>query len=129
MTQKIISNHKTIAPGDADWSPIATKTVTRAVQVLNAFTVQGTGVPQSGQAGDYIVQVAYTQCEVIVIACYVLFLGSYAVDIHHMVRHDTLRLGGPHAAPLADHVAANVGAVADLADRRPAPRRLAGEVR
>ena len=46
---------------------------------------------------DYIVQVAYTQCEVIVIACYVLFLGSYAVDIHHMVRHDTLRLGGPHA--------------------------------
>ena len=39
------------------------------------------------------------------------------------------RLGGPHAAPLADHVAANVGAVADLADRRPAPRRLAGEVR
>ena len=46
---------------------------------------------------DYIVQVAYTQCEVIVIACYVLFLGSYAVDINHMVRHDTLRLGGPHA--------------------------------
>jgi hypothetical protein len=39
------------------------------------------------------------------------------------------RLGGPHAAPLADHVAANVGAVADLSDRRPAPRRLAGEVR
>jgi hypothetical protein len=47
---------------------------------------------------DYIVQVAYTQCEVIVIACYVLFLGSYAVDIHHMVRHDTLRLGGPQDA-------------------------------
>lgn len=40
---------------------------------------------------DYIVQVAYTQCEVIVIACYVLFLGSYAIDIHHMVRHDRLR--------------------------------------
>ena len=39
------------------------------------------------------------------------------------------RLGGPHGAPLADHVAANVGAVADLSDRRPAPRRLAGEVR
>ncbi len=39
------------------------------------------------------------------------------------------RLGGPHAAPLADHVAANIGAVADLSDRRPAPRRLAGEVR
>ena len=47
---------------------------------------------------DYVVQVAYTQCEVIVIACYVLFLGSYAVDIHHMVRHDTLRLGGSQAA-------------------------------
>lgn len=41
---------------------------------------------------DYLVQVAYTQTEVIVIACYVLFLGSYAVDIHHMVRHDLLRL-------------------------------------
>lgn len=40
---------------------------------------------------DYVVQVAYTQCEVIVIACYVLFLGSYGVDIHHMVRHDRLR--------------------------------------
>lgn len=40
---------------------------------------------------DYLVQVAYTQCEVIVIACYVLFLGSYGVDIHHMVRNDRLR--------------------------------------
>ena len=50
---------------------------------------------------DYIVQVAYTQCEVIVIACYVLFLGSYAVDIHHMVRHDTLRLGGPQTVQKA----------------------------
>lgn len=46
---------------------------------------------------DYIVQVAYTQCEVIVIACYVLFLGSYAVDIHHMVRHDRLRPGNSPA--------------------------------
>ncbi len=48
---------------------------------------------------DYVVQVAYTQCEVIVIACYVLFLGSYAVDIHHMVRHDRLR--APPKAELA----------------------------
>lgn len=50
---------------------------------------------------DYIVQVAYTQCEVIVIACYVLFLGSYAVDIHHMVRHDRLRPGGSQTAQQA----------------------------
>jgi hypothetical protein len=35
---------------------------------------------------------------VIVIACYVLFLGSYAIDIHHMVRHDRLRLGGSQTA-------------------------------
>lgn len=40
----------------------------------------------------YLVQVAYTQTEVIVIACYVLFLGSYAVDIHHMVRQDQPRI-------------------------------------
>ena len=33
------------------------------------------------------------------------------------------------AALLTVAVAANVGAVADLSDRRPAPRRLAGEVR
>lgn len=41
--------------------------------------------------GAYDVQVAYTQCEVIVIACFVLFIGSYAVDIFYMVRHDKLR--------------------------------------
>jgi hypothetical protein len=40
----------------------------------------------------YMVQVAYTQCEVVVIGAFVIFLGSYAVDIHHMVREDTLRL-------------------------------------
>ena len=40
---------------------------------------------------SYVVQIVYTQCEVIVIACYVLFLGSYAVDIHHMVQQDKLR--------------------------------------
>lgn len=40
----------------------------------------------------YAVQVIYTQCEVIVIGCFVLFLGSYAVDIYHMIRNDRLRL-------------------------------------
>jgi len=29
---------------------------------------------------------------VIVIGCFVLFLGSYAVDIYHMIRNDRLRL-------------------------------------
>ena len=48
----------------------------------------------------YAVQVIYTQCEVIVIACYVLFVGSYAVDIHQMIRDDKLRLAPP-AAPAA----------------------------
>jgi len=38
----------------------------------------------------YAVQVIYTQCEVIVIACYVLFLGSYAIDINDMVRSGKL---------------------------------------
>lgn len=56
MSQQIVSNHKTIRPSDSDWSPIAAKTCTRAVQVLNPFTVQGDGGTQSGQAGDYIVQ-------------------------------------------------------------------------
>lgn len=49
----------------------------------------------------YVVQVAYTQCEVIVIGAYVIFLGSYAVDIHDMVRQDKLRLkpARPEDAP------------------------------
>ncbi len=40
----------------------------------------------------YAVQVAYTQCEVLVISSFVLFLVSYGVDIHHMVRQDKLHL-------------------------------------
>lgn len=40
----------------------------------------------------YVVQVIYTQCEVVVIGCFVLFLGSYAFDIYHMIRNDRLRL-------------------------------------
>jgi hypothetical protein len=57
----------------------------------------------------------------------VVAMWGMAFDRQQMRR--LARLGGPHSAPLADHVAANVGAVADLSDRRPAPRRLAGEVR
>ena len=57
----------------------------------------------------------------------VVAMWGMAFDRQQMRR--IARLGGPHGAPLADHVAANVGAVADLSDRRPAPRRLAGEVR
>lgn len=56
MAQKIISNHKTITPSDADWSPVAAKNIVRVVQVLNAFTVQGDSGVQSGQAGDYLAQ-------------------------------------------------------------------------
>lgn len=48
---------------------------------------------------DYVVRVAYTQTEVIVIACFVLFLGSYSVDIYHMIRHGQLRLGGRQPSP------------------------------
>lgn len=51
------------------------------------FKVKDFKLPFDG----YIIQVAYTQCEVIVIACFVLFIGSYAADIFHMVRHDKLR--------------------------------------
>ena len=54
----------------------------------------------------YLVQVAYTQCEVIVIGAYVIFLGSYAVDIHHMVRNDRLSL---KIAPAADQPKAASG--------------------
>lgn len=47
--------------------------------------------------GAYMVQVLYTQCEVIVIGCYVLFLGTYAVDIYDSVQHGRLkrRLAAP----------------------------------
>ena len=47
---------------------------------------------------DYAVHVIYTQLEVVIISCFVLFLGSYAVDIHHMISRDKLRLG-PRPAP------------------------------
>lgn len=47
---------------------------------------------------DYAVHVIYTQCEVLIIGCFVLFLGSYAVDIHHMVGRDKLRLGARRPA-------------------------------
>ena len=50
---------------------------------------------------EYIVQVIYTQSEVLVIACFVLFFGSYAVDIHDMVRRDKLRLPVSAAATKA----------------------------
>jgi hypothetical protein len=54
----------------------------------------------------YIVQVAYTQCEVIVIACYVLFLGSYGIDISDMARRGKL---SSHAVSAPDPV---IGAAA-----------------
>jgi hypothetical protein len=50
----------------------------------------------------YAVQVIYTQFEVIVIASFVLFFGSYAVDIYHMVRHRKLRFGTRRAAIKSD---------------------------
>lgn len=60
MAQKIISNHKPIQPSDSDWSPVSAKNIVRVVQVLNAFTVQGSangeGDVQTGQAGDYLAQ-------------------------------------------------------------------------
>lgn len=39
----------------------------------------------------YAIRIAYTQCEVLVISSFVLFLGSYAVDIRDMVQRDILR--------------------------------------
>ncbi|WP_421693114.1 hypothetical protein [Aestuariivirga sp.] len=45
----------------------------------------------------YVVQIAYTQCEVLVISAFVLFLGSYAVDIHAMVHRGLI--GAPAALP------------------------------
>lgn len=49
----------------------------------------------------YVFQIIYTQCEVIVIGCYVLFLGTYAVDVYDMVHRGKLpaRLGAPSAQP------------------------------
>lgn len=54
-------------------------------------------------ASRYAVQIIYTQCEVLTIASFVLFLGSYAVDIHAMVRRGPLRSGThwPAGAALA----------------------------
>lgn len=70
MNQKIISNHKAIQPNDADWSPVAAKTIVRVVQVLNAFTVQGDGGVQSGQAGDYLAQTDDGEYIVVPQACF-----------------------------------------------------------
>lgn len=52
-------------------------------------------------AGAYAFQIVYTQCEVIVIGCYVLFLGTYGVDVYDMVHRGKLpaRLAAPPAKP------------------------------
>ena len=53
---------------------------------------------------NYVAHVIYTQCEVVVIASYVLFIGSYSIDLLDMVSNDRLRprpspdAAGPHAA-------------------------------
>ena len=51
---------------------------------------------------EYAMHVIYTQCEVVVIGAFVVFLGSYAVDLHHMVRNDRLRLGEPGKTTTTD---------------------------
>ena len=55
------------------------------------FKIRNFEIPVSA----YFLQLLYTQCEVLVIACYVLFLGSYAVDIYYMVRQGRLWQTGP----------------------------------
>lgn len=47
----------------------------------------------------YVVQVLYTQCEVIVIASFVVFLGSYGPDIYHAIRHGKLSRANPPSLP------------------------------
>lgn len=60
----------------------------------------------------YAVQVAYTQLEVLVIGCFVLFLGSYGVDIHQMIRRGQL---DPRPRPPGEQVG-------PPPDRLPEPR-------
>lgn len=48
----------------------------------------------------YLVQLFFTQTEVIVIASFVVFFGSYCVDIYHAVRHNRLRRNTPRSAVL-----------------------------
>lgn len=62
------------------------------------FVIKDHPLPVSG----YAVQVLYTQVEVIVIACFVLFLGSYGIDTYHMIRHRKLKLGRRNTATGAD---------------------------
>ena len=87
---------------DAEWQflPVMHRVRFRFAMVILAlvvaygilFVLKDHALPVSA----YVVQVAYTQCEVIVIACYVLFLGSYGIDINDMVRRGKLPL---RAAP------------------------------
>ena len=59
------------------------------------FILKDYQLPVSG----YLVQVIYTQSEVAVIGSFVLFIGSYAIDIHHMVRNDKLASRLPRSTP------------------------------
>ncbi|MFO1131843.1 MAG: hypothetical protein U1E16_07530 [Hyphomicrobiales bacterium] len=84
---------------DDDWQflPVMHRVRFRFAMVILAlvvsygilFVLKDHALPVSA----YAVQVAYTQCEVIVIACYVLFLGSYGIDINNMVRRGKLSPG------------------------------------
>ena len=51
----------------------------------------------------YVVQIAYTQCEVLVISAFVLFLGSYAVDTYALVQRGLIgRRARPSPAALPE---------------------------
>lgn len=61
------------------------------------FVIKDWNLPLPG----YAVQVLFTQSEVLVIACYVVFFGSYSLDILHMVQRRVLYppAGARAAAP------------------------------
>ena len=59
------------------------------------FVIKDWNLPLPG----YAVQVLYTQSEVLVIACYVVFFGTYALDILHTVHRRGLYHPWEHAQP------------------------------
>lgn len=96
LCRSLLARKRTIGISDAEWQfPPRMHRFRFAFGLLTAALAAGYGVVFAIKdlalpISDYAVHIIYTQGEILVVSCFVLFLGSYGVDIHHMVTHGKL---------------------------------------